>query len=65
MASTSMFCSMRSAMRSSRLLRSVTLVLLQLAKALWAASSASSMSAASDLATSQNTRPSTGEMFSK
>jgi hypothetical protein len=60
-----MFCSMRSAMRSSRLLRSVTLVLLQLANALWAASRASSMSAASERATSQNTRPSTGEMFSK
>lgn len=56
---------MRSAMRFRMRARSATDVLPQAGAALWAASSASSMSSAVPRATSQKGLPVTGEMFSK
>ena len=57
--------SIRSAILFRITARSATLVLPQASFAAWAASRASSTSAASERATSHRTRPFTGEVFSK
>lgn len=64
-ASSSRFCSMRSAILSKMLARSVTLVLPQRGWAAWAASSAALMSLASDWGTRQKALPVMGERLSK
>ncbi len=64
-ASISRFASMTSAILFRIAARSAVLVLPQEGAALWAASSASSMSSAVPRATSVKALPVTGEMFSK
>ena len=65
LASSSRFCSMRSAILLRMLARVVGEALPQAVLAAWAASSASSMSSAVERGTSQNARPVIGVMFSK
>ena len=64
-ASISRLSSMRSAIRLRMLARSVALVVPQAAAAVWAASSASSTSLASERAISVNTAPVAGATFPK
>ena len=59
----SRFCSIRSAIFSRMLDRSVAEVRPQASRTLWAASRAASISLASERGTSQTTLPVTGEMF--